>query len=166
MNVGLSVLAFAVGAVVSLGAGWVLVSLTRLERVGESLRLSEALLRARPRVGGHRSARITASNHRVAAPPSNGWRRGCPWFQRVQLGGPAGPGSGRQVDPPTPQGRRLQWSHGRVVGSTVPPERGAHSRLGRGSLLFSYPASLRPSFWAHTKESWDGWVCRGDGLRG
>ena len=42
MNVGLSVLAFAVGAVVSLGTSWVLVS--RLERVGESLGLSEALL--------------------------------------------------------------------------------------------------------------------------
>ena len=42
MNVGLSALAFALGAVVSFGTSWVLVS--RLERVGERLGLSEALL--------------------------------------------------------------------------------------------------------------------------
>ena len=42
MNVGLSALAFALGAVVSLGTSWVLVS--RLERVGERVGLSEALL--------------------------------------------------------------------------------------------------------------------------
>jgi cation:H+ antiporter len=42
MNVGLSYLAFALGALVSLGTSWVLVS--RLERVGERFGLSEALL--------------------------------------------------------------------------------------------------------------------------
>ena len=42
MSVGLSFFAFVVGAVVSLATSWVLVS--RLERVGERLRLSEALL--------------------------------------------------------------------------------------------------------------------------
>ncbi len=42
MSVGLSFSAFVVGAVVSLATAWVLVS--RLERVGERLRLSEALL--------------------------------------------------------------------------------------------------------------------------
>ena len=42
MSVGLSLVAFVVGAVVSLATSWVLVS--RLERVGERLRLSEALL--------------------------------------------------------------------------------------------------------------------------
>ena len=42
MTVGLSVFTFAVGAVVSLATSWVLVS--RLERVGQRLRLSEALL--------------------------------------------------------------------------------------------------------------------------
>ena len=42
MNVGLSLAAFLIGAVVSLGTSWVLVSL--LERVGERLGLSEALL--------------------------------------------------------------------------------------------------------------------------
>jgi cation:H+ antiporter len=42
MSAGLSLLAFVVGAVVSLATSWVLVS--RLERVGERLRLSEALL--------------------------------------------------------------------------------------------------------------------------
>ena len=42
MNVELSVAAFVVGAGVSLATSWVLVS--RLERVGERLRLSEALL--------------------------------------------------------------------------------------------------------------------------
>ncbi len=42
MNVGLAGLAFVLGACVSLGTSWVLVS--RLERVGERLGLSEALL--------------------------------------------------------------------------------------------------------------------------
>jgi cation:H+ antiporter len=42
MSVGLSVVAFVVGAIVSLATSWVLVS--RLERVGERLGLSEALL--------------------------------------------------------------------------------------------------------------------------
>jgi len=42
MNVALSYLAFALGALVSLGTSWVLVS--RLERVGERFGLSEALL--------------------------------------------------------------------------------------------------------------------------
>ncbi|HEX3332940.1 MAG TPA: hypothetical protein VHS57_01275 [Acidimicrobiales bacterium] len=42
MSVGLSVLVFVVGAVVSLAISWLLVS--RLERVGERLGLSEALL--------------------------------------------------------------------------------------------------------------------------
>jgi cation:H+ antiporter len=42
MSVRLSVLAFVVGAVVSLGTSWLLVS--RLERVGERIGLSEALL--------------------------------------------------------------------------------------------------------------------------
>jgi cation:H+ antiporter len=42
MTVGLSLFAFIIGAVVSLLTSWVLVS--RLERVGERLRLSEALL--------------------------------------------------------------------------------------------------------------------------
>jgi cation:H+ antiporter len=42
MSVGLSVTAFVVGAIVSLATSWVLVS--RLERVGERLGLSEALL--------------------------------------------------------------------------------------------------------------------------
>ena len=42
MSVAFSVLAFVVGAVVSLGTSWLLVS--RLERVGERLGLSEALL--------------------------------------------------------------------------------------------------------------------------
>jgi cation:H+ antiporter len=42
MNVGLSVAAFIIGAVASLGTSWVLVS--RLERVGERLGLSEGLL--------------------------------------------------------------------------------------------------------------------------
>ena len=42
MNVGISLAAFLIGAIVSLGTSWVLVS--RLERVGERLGLSEALL--------------------------------------------------------------------------------------------------------------------------
>src|SRR5579875_1495717 len=42
MGVGLSIVTFAVGAVISLGTSWVLVS--RLERVGERLGLSEAFL--------------------------------------------------------------------------------------------------------------------------
>lgn len=42
MNVGLSMTAFVVGAIASLGTSWVLVS--RLERVGERLGLSEGLL--------------------------------------------------------------------------------------------------------------------------
>ena len=42
MGVGISAVAFAVGAVVSLGTSWVLVS--RLERIGERFGLSEALL--------------------------------------------------------------------------------------------------------------------------
>ncbi len=42
MNVELSVAAFVIGAIASLGTSWVLVS--RLERVGERLGLSEALL--------------------------------------------------------------------------------------------------------------------------
>ena len=42
MAVGLSLFTFLVGAVVSLATSWVLVS--ALERVGERLRLSEALL--------------------------------------------------------------------------------------------------------------------------
>ena len=42
MSVGLSVVAFVGGAIVSLATSWVLVS--RLERVGERLGLSEALL--------------------------------------------------------------------------------------------------------------------------
>lgn len=42
MNVGLSVTAFVIGAIASLGTSWVLVS--RLERVGERLGLSEGLL--------------------------------------------------------------------------------------------------------------------------
>lgn len=42
MSIGLSVTAFAAGAVISLASSWVLVS--RLERVGERLGLSEALL--------------------------------------------------------------------------------------------------------------------------
>ncbi len=42
MNVGLSLAAFLIGAIASLGTSWVLVS--RLERVGERLGLSEALL--------------------------------------------------------------------------------------------------------------------------
>ncbi len=42
MTVGLSLFAFVVGAAVSLATSWVLVS--RLERVGERLKLSEALL--------------------------------------------------------------------------------------------------------------------------
>src|ERR1700678_2104065 len=42
MSVGLSVVAFVIGAIVSLATSWVLVS--RLERIGERLGLSEALL--------------------------------------------------------------------------------------------------------------------------
>ena len=42
MNVGISLAAFLIGAIVSLCTSWVLVS--RLERVGERLGLSEALL--------------------------------------------------------------------------------------------------------------------------
>ena len=42
MTVGVSLFAFVVGAVVSLATSWILVS--RLERVGERLKLSEALL--------------------------------------------------------------------------------------------------------------------------
>src|ERR1700752_2588866 len=42
MSVGLSTVAFVVGAIVSLATSWVFVS--RLERVGERLGLSEALL--------------------------------------------------------------------------------------------------------------------------
>ena len=42
MNVAISLVAFLIGAIVSLGTSWVLVS--RLERVGELLGLSEALL--------------------------------------------------------------------------------------------------------------------------
>lgn len=42
MGIGLAVVAFVVGAVISLGTSWVLV--TRLERVGERFGLSEALL--------------------------------------------------------------------------------------------------------------------------
>src|SRR5579872_2487772 len=42
MNVATSAAAFLIGAMVSLGTSWVLVS--RLERVGERLGLSEALL--------------------------------------------------------------------------------------------------------------------------
>jgi hypothetical protein len=42
MSVDVSIAAFALGAIVSLATSWVLV--TRLERVGERLGLSEALL--------------------------------------------------------------------------------------------------------------------------
>ena len=129
MNVGLSALAFALGAVVSLGTSWVLVS--RLERVGERLGLSEALLGLLAALAAD-APEITASVTALAAPPSNGRRRGRPRFQRVQLGGATGPGSGRcGSNPSSPQGRGLQRNCRHAGRRRVPSERGGHT-LGWG----------------------------------
>ena len=83
MSVGLSIVAFVVGAIVSLATSWVLVS--RLERVGERLGLSEALFGmvaalAADAPEGHRL------HHGVSAPPAHRRRRGRPRVERLQSG--------------------------------------------------------------------------------
>ena len=164
MNVGLSVLAFAVGAVVSLGTSWVLVS--RLERVGESFGLSEALLGILAALAADApeiTASITALLHHQATVGA-GVVLGSNVFNLAALLGLGAVVAGR-----IHLHRKVVVFSGAVamlVAAACLLSVGGHSRLGRGSLLFSLSWSPTSSFWAHTKESWDGWVCRGDGLRG